>query len=303
MKKMGKSLASLLAVLTLTTGAVSMVSCENVDLSQIIGDGLNITVTPNGGNNSESMGNNTTSESAKDSTESAGNNVTSEKDSVTSESASESVGENESVKELPEGVILHDGFYYKVYNQGTEDEYYDLVGLEKQLDKLTLPVMYNDTSVEFAYIMNEGFIETKGQSFVEAWNSVWDEAEHITMDFCSEFVESKIPEEIYIHCGGNTVILLGGENTNIIMGGDENGYCAVGFYGCNNMRVFYEGTIIDSILIISYELNNNMELVIKSFNAGESEEQRFENVYYYSETQPQTQGNYWHYVDGEPTVW
>ncbi|MBQ9118220.1 MAG: hypothetical protein IJY11_03350 [Clostridia bacterium] len=26
-------------------------------------------------------------------------------------------------------------------------------------------------------------------------------------------------------------------------------------------------------------------------------------TYWYSETQPTTEGNYWHYVDGVPTIW
>ena len=26
-------------------------------------------------------------------------------------------------------------------------------------------------------------------------------------------------------------------------------------------------------------------------------------VYYYSETEPTTTGNYWHYVNGVPTIW
>ena len=26
-------------------------------------------------------------------------------------------------------------------------------------------------------------------------------------------------------------------------------------------------------------------------------------IYYYSEIEPITLGNYWHYVDGEPVVW
>ena len=28
-----------------------------------------------------------------------------------------------------------------------------------------------------------------------------------------------------------------------------------------------------------------------------------EYVYFYSEIEPTESGNYWHYVDGEPTIW
>ena len=46
----------------------------------------------------------------------------------------------------------------------------------------------------------------------------------------------------------------------------------------------------------SYDEWNNIEI---SDNSGIEEE----IIYYYSETEPAEEGNYWHYVDEVPTVW
>lgn len=35
----------------------------------------------------------------------------------------------------------------------------------------------------------------------------------------------------------------------------------------------------------------------------ENDDSLCDTVYYYSETFPTTEGNFWHYIDGEPTVW
>ena len=62
------------------------------------------------------------------------------------------------------------------------------------------------------------------------------------------------------------------------------------FYGCNDLiTVCYGGTIDNwgDMFVIG---SSNIALT----NA---------TIYYYSETQPTAEGNYWHYVDGVPTVW
>ena len=61
------------------------------------------------------------------------------------------------------------------------------------------------------------------------------------------------------------------------------------FGKCSSLTsVYYKGTAEDWGKISIY--SNNTALT----NA---------TRYYYSETQPTTTGNYWHYVDGVPTVW
>ena len=60
------------------------------------------------------------------------------------------------------------------------------------------------------------------------------------------------------------------------------------FYGCTSLeKVYYKGTAADWEKI---SINNNSDLT----NA---------TRYYYSESKPTGSGNYWHYVDGKPTVW
>ena len=61
------------------------------------------------------------------------------------------------------------------------------------------------------------------------------------------------------------------------------------FYGCSSLRkVYYGGTASDwSSISIGYD-NDYLKRATR---------------YYYSKTQPTEVGNYWHYVDGVPTVW
>ena len=70
-----------------------------------------------------------------------------------------------------------------------------------------------------------------------------------------------------------------------------NGVKSIGkyaFYGCTSLeKVYYKGTAADWEKI---SINNNSDLT----NA---------TRYYYSESKPTGSGNYWHYVDGKPTVW
>ena len=61
------------------------------------------------------------------------------------------------------------------------------------------------------------------------------------------------------------------------------------FYNCSSLAsVYYTGTP-EQWKVIS----------ISSYNTSLTDANRF----YYSETQPTTEGNYWHYVDGVPTKW
>ena len=63
------------------------------------------------------------------------------------------------------------------------------------------------------------------------------------------------------------------------------------FVNCNKLsRVFYLGT--------QDERKNNLWIV-----NWKNESIAFATWYYYSEEKPDEAGNYWHYVDDEPTVW
>lgn len=61
------------------------------------------------------------------------------------------------------------------------------------------------------------------------------------------------------------------------------------FNGCGSLKtVYYNGTKEDWNKIAIDLYNTNLTNATR---------------YYYSETEPTTDGNYWHYVNGVPTVW
>ena len=64
------------------------------------------------------------------------------------------------------------------------------------------------------------------------------------------------------------------------------------FGSCTNLdRIYYVGSGNDwNKIVINNVFDSNSSLINAS-------------CYYYSETQPTTTGNFWHYVDGVPTVW
>ena len=62
------------------------------------------------------------------------------------------------------------------------------------------------------------------------------------------------------------------------------------FENCNKLsRVFYRGT--------QDKRENNLWI------ENQNEPIALATWYYYSEEKPEEEGNYWHYVDGVPTVW
>ena len=78
--------------------------------------------------------------------------------------------------------------------------------------------------------------------------------------------------------------------TSVVMG---NGVTSIGedaFYWCNSLTsVYYKGTASEwNQILIDSSSNSDLTDATK---------------YYYSETEPTKEGNYWHYVDGEVTVW
>ena len=63
----------------------------------------------------------------------------------------------------------------------------------------------------------------------------------------------------------------------------------IAFYGCTALKtVYYKGTAADWVKI---SIGNNNSYITNT------------KRYYYSESKPTGSGNYWHYVDGKPTVW
>ena len=105
--------------------------------------------------------------------------------------------------------------------------------------------------------------------------------------FGTEFTNITIPSPIRVitslafgNCSNLTTVVMSNSVTWI----ESNA-----FIGCNRLsRVFYLGTESD---------RENIVIEI------EDEPINFATWFYYSEEKPKEEGNYWHYFNGEPTVW
>lgn len=90
---------------------------------------------------------------------------------------------------------------------------------------------------------------------------------------------TRIEEDAFFYCTSLTSVTIPNSVTSI----NDNA-----FWGCDIQTVYYTGTAEQWATIL--------------FGWGESA-LTGATIYYYSETQPTTTGNYWHYVDGVPTIW
>ena len=104
---------------------------------------------------------------------------------------------------------------------------------------------------------------------------------------CSKLISITIPENVELI--GESAFAACNRLTNIIMPKSIISIKASAFYSSALKNIYYKGTPAqwDNILI---EINENSDLISAI-------------RYYYSETQPTDDGNYWHYVNGVPTVW
>ena len=114
-----------------------------------------------------------------------------------------------------------------------------------------------------------------------------------------------IGEEAFAWCE-SLISVTFGENSQLITIGD----CA--FDGCSSLTSI---VIPDSVKIIGMGAFSDCDSLTNVYYGGSESE--WENItidsynaeltnatrYYYSETEPTTSGNYWHYVDGVPTKW
>ena len=72
--------------------------------------------------------------------------------------------------------------------------------------------------------------------------------------------------------------------TIVIIGNGVTSIDFDAFFGCSNLEIIYYGGTESEWSQLSYT-------------------PEYGTVYYYSETQPTTIGNYWHYVNGVPSKW
>ena len=95
----------------------------------------------------------------------------------------------------------------------------------------------------------------------------------------------------------------------------ENGITSIGYLALANCRYVTSVVIPNSVTKIDDFAFYGCRSITSIYYTGSKEEWNAISIggnnvnltnatrYYYSETQPTTEGNYWHYVDGVPTVW
>ena len=105
---------------------------------------------------------------------------------------------------------------------------------------------------------------------------------------CTGLINITIPStmvEIEVFAFKNCVSL-----TTVVLSNNVGMISAGAFENCNRLSsIFYLGT--------QEERNNNLWI------ENQNDPIALATWYYYSEEKPEEEGNYWHYVDGEPTVW
>ncbi len=140
-------------------------------------------------------------------------------------------------------------------------------------------------------------------------NSVTSIGDYAFQD-CTSLTSVTIPDSVtsigdwaFYSCDSLTSVTIGNSVTSIE-------YRA--FYYCTSLSSVTIGNSVTSIGSYAFHYCNNLSKVyyngteeewggisIESGNYGLTGA----TIYYYSETEPTTSGNYWHYVDGVPTPW
>jgi len=131
------------------------------------------------------------------------------------------------------------------------------------LEDIIIPSSHNGKRV--TKILEEGFLNALNLASITIPNSV-----------------TSIGNWAFGGCSSLTSVTIGNSVTSVGLGA---------FYGCSKLKtVYYNGTEEEwNRISIDSTCDYNSTLI----NAR----------YYYSETEPTTSGNYWHYVNGVPTAW
>ncbi len=159
------------------------------------------------------------------------------------------------------------------------------------LVSITIPFVGASLNTHFGYIFGANTYSDNSNyvpnSLKEVILTGGDSIESHAFLGCSSLTSIKIPESVknigkyaFYNCGSLTRIVIPKSVTMI------GNYA---FANCNSLKeVYYNGT--------SNEWNN-ISLGVQNINLTSA------TIYYYSETEPTEEGNYWHYVDGTPTKW
>ncbi len=180
-----------------------------------------------------------------------------------------------------------DGFYLQYVDE--YGGYYILLSVDEATDVLKVPETYKKYPITQVGVIGKGFAYWMVKNNIDV---NYDEKE---IEFMRA-VEIEIPKQVYCHRLIEEIGLSMVEDIDIIIKGGGL-LKLVSLMRCSNVDIFYEGSEQEmsgvTIEKLTYDENGAHKL----------DPNATVNVYYYSETQPQTQGNYWHYVDGEPVIW
>ena len=192
--------------------------------------------------------------------------------------------------------LTNDGFLFR--EQGSKYELISYVGGE---DTVTLPRDINGHSYTLDYMHG-----IKHIIIPDSFTTINDYAFHDAFDLRSIVIPDSVTSigHAAFSDSGITSIVIPDSVTSI---GER------AFWGCDRLTNVVIGNSVTSIGYSAFEVCDNLAKVY--YNGGVTE---WNNIYiyeygnscltnatryYYSESQPTTEGNFWHWVDGEPTVW
>jgi hypothetical protein len=115
--------------------------------------------------------------------------------------------------------------------------------------------------------------------FIEIVYGSFSDNKNIVNVIIPEGIE-KIANNAFSNCIKLETLILPSSVTEIV---------ASAFSGCAGLKIVYYNGDSTSYNEINIDATGNQNFI--------------DAVHYYSETQPEENGQYWHYVDGVPTVW
>ena len=203
-----------------------------------------------------------------------------------------------------ETIYANDGYNYTLTDDGflfrEKDSKYELIAYIGGEDTVTLPENINGNSYDLYYM--RGVVNV---TIPEGFTTINDYA----FNGCDSLVSVTIPDSVTIgnyafyDCDSLTDVVIGdrityigsqafyscSSLTSVVIGDSVTSIGDYAFYNCSSLtEVYYNGTEAEWNSISISNSNNPLKNATR---------------YYYSETEPTTSGNFWHWVDGEVVIW